>query len=211
MTYSVYVVTDSVVSGRSHEDVAGQAYAGGADVVQLRDKDMCASDLLETAKRMKAISVHYDRLFIVNDRVDVALASGADGVHIGQSDLPCRVVRDMVPEGFLIGVSVSNVTEAVNAERDGADYVVLSPIFATSTKADAGEGGGIEVLKGMRRVVSIPLLAIGGITMENAKETIEAGADGVAVVSAVISKELNIPESVRDMRTVVREAKLRAL
>ena len=210
MTYSVYVVTDTKVSGKTHEEQAESAYAGGADVVQLRDKEMSAADMLEAAKNIIKISKNHKKLFIVNDRVDVALVAGADGVHIGQSDLPCNEVRKIVPDDFIIGVSVSSVTEAVKAERDGADYIALSPIFSTSTKKDAGEGKGLDTLMKMKRAVKIPVLAIGGISAENAEEIIMGGADGLAVVSAVLAKGLCITDAVKEMKIVIEKAKFRA-
>ena len=208
--YSLYVVTDTAVSGKSHIEVAELAYTGGADVVQLRDKEMCAADMLVVARKMAEIAKSHKKLFIVNDRVDVALVSGADGVHIGQSDLPCKAVREIVPDDFIIGVSARTVTEAVTAERDGADYVVLSPIFPTETKKDAGEGAGLEVLVKMKRALGIPVLAIGGINVDNAPKIIENGADGIAVVSAVLAKGLCIPDAVKEMKILIEDAKVRA-
>jgi len=210
LTYSVYVVTDTKVSGRSHEEMAESAYAGGADVVQLRDKEMPAKDMLAAAKEIIKISRNHNKLFIVNDRVDVALAAGADGVHVGQSDIPCKDVRAIVPDDFIVGVSVSSVTEAVKAEREGADYVALSPIYSTSTKKDAGEGKGLETLMKMKRAVKIPVLAIGGISAENAEEIIIGGADGLAVVSAVLAEGLCITDAVKEMKRIVAEARIKA-
>lgn len=205
--YELYVVTDRGLSkGRSHEEVAERSFRGGADVVQLRDKQMGTLDYYMTAVRIRALAKEYGRIFIVNDRVDIALASDADGVHIGQSDIPAKAVRRMVPEDFIIGVSVGNVTEARNAEKAGADYVALSPIFDTGTKEDAGSGRGMEMLVKIRSAVKIPVLAIGGIGKDNVSGIIKAGADGVAVISAVVSQD-DITAAVRELKDLISKSK----
>ena len=128
-------------------------------------------------------------LFIVNDRLDVALACGADGVHLGQDDIRVGVARQIAPPGFIIGVSVGTVDEAIRAEQEGADYIAVSPVFSTASKNDAGPGRGLIVLREIRRSVSVPVIAIGGITMDNVREVITAGADGVAVISVVVGSK----------------------
>jgi len=208
--YDLYVVTDGELSlGRTHEDVAELSYLGGADVVQLRDKRMSGLELFNTAVKIKTLAKEYGKLFIVNDRVDVALASDADGVHLGQSDIPVKAVRKSVPEDVIIGVSVTSVKEALKAEKDGADYVALSPVFDTASKDDAGRGKGLDVLREIRDAVSIPVVAIGGIGPSNASAVIEAGADGIAVISAVVSQP-DITKAATDLRSIVIEAKIKA-
>ena len=207
MSYDLYVVTDERLSrGLSHVEIARRASQGGADVVQLRDKGLCGRDLYHVARQVRAALSHLDTLFIVNDRVDVALATRADGVHLGQSDIPLRAVRMIVPPGFIIGVSVGNVEQAIEAERDGADYVALSPVFDTASKSDAGEGRGLATLSEIQRAVGIPLVAIGGIDINNLCQVIEAGADGVAVVSAVVSQE-DVEAATRTLKAMVRRCK----
>lgn len=126
-------------------------------------------------------------LFIMNDRIDIALASDADGVHLGQDDLPLTAAREIFPRPFIIGISVSSVDEAVQAERYGADYVAVGPIYATRSKDDAGPGVGVDMVRLVREKVSLPIVVIGGINIHNVSDVIGAGADGIAVISAVVS------------------------
>ena len=202
MSYCLYVVTDDRLSnGLSHVEVARRSYEGGADIVQLRVKDNDPS-FLEWAKEISSISKSYGRLFIVNDDVDIALQSGADGVHLGQGDTPVEEVRKRVPKDFIIGVSVGNAEEARVAERNGATYVALSPIFDTASKDDAGHGHGLETLREIRAAVSIPVVAIGGINKVNTPDIIRAGADGVAVISAVVSQP-DVTAAAKELRDIV--------
>jgi len=207
MKYDVYVVTDETVAGgRSHAEIARLATAGGADVIQLRDKARSCSELVRIGREIAIIAHGAGAGFLVNDRLDVAIACGADGVHLGQGDVSCGVARQIAPPGFIIGVSVGSVAEARDAEREGADYVALSPVFATGSKHDAGPGHGPGLLRRIRSSVSIPVLAIGGIGPENAGEVIGAGADGVAVISAIAGAP-DITGATRRMVAVVAEGK----
>jgi thiamine-phosphate pyrophosphorylase len=203
----LYVVTDAERSrGLGHLEAARRALAGGADVVQLRDKKLLGRDLYLLAGELRKLTASTGALLIVNDRMDVALAAGADGVHLGQDDLPVAAARRIAPPGFLIGASVGSVEEAVRAERDRADYVVLSPIFPTGSKADAGPGHGLEVLRNVRSAVTVPVLAIGGIGPHDVGTVIGAGADGVAVISAVLD-QADVEAAARDIRARVVKAK----
>ncbi len=209
MKYDLYVVTDDRISnGLSHVDVAKRAYDGGADIVQLRVKNDDPRFLM-WAKEISEYSREMGRTFIVNDNVDIALCSGADGVHVGQDDMSVPDIRKMVSEDFIIGVSVGSVKEAIRAESEGATYVALSPIFDTKTKFDAGHGHGIETLKEIVKNVNVPVIAIGGIGADNVDEIIEAGADGVAVVSAVASQK-DIVSATKFLKDVISQAKIRA-
>ncbi len=206
--YDLYVVTDETLSGGlTHTETARRAVAGGANAVQLRDKEKSSRELYEVALEMKEICSGR-ALFIVNDRLDVALAAQADGVHLGQSDLPIAAVRGMCPKNFLIGISVGSVREAAEAEAAGADYVAVSPVFSTPSKSDAGEGHGIAVVREICASVMCPILGIGGINADNTAELIEAGLDGVAVISAVVSAP-DIAESARNLSAVIKAAKER--
>ena len=150
--YGLYVVTDeSFFRGLSHTQIAERAVSGGADVIQLRDKKMEGRKLLEHARAIRKLTRLLRKLFIVNDRLDIALASGADGVHLGQEDMPLVDARALCPNGFLIGVTVHDTEEAVEAEKNGAYYVGLSPIFATGSKSDAGNACGLEMLKAVNQ------------------------------------------------------------
>lgn len=206
MNYDLYVVTDDTLSnGLSHVEVARRSYEGGADIVQLRVKDD-DPEFLTWAKEISAISKGYGRCFIVNDDVEIALESGADGVHVGQSDESVSSIRERVPSDFIIGVSVGNVDEAVEAEKGGATYVALSPIFDTTSKDDAGHGHGLAMMRAISDAVSIPAIAIGGINKDNAQSIVMNGAEGVAVISAVVSQP-DIPKAARELRKLVSDAK----
>ncbi len=183
-----YVVTDRFVNpSRSHIDIARAAVAGGAAVVQLRDKEATTRQLLEWARVIRELTWRTPTLFIVNDRIDIALAADADGVHVGDDDMPVPIARRLLGAGKIIGRSVANEQEALQAVAEGADYVSLGSIFATTTKPDAGEPIGVEAIRRVRAVLppDYPLVAIGGINLTNAAAVFEAGADAVAVVSAV--------------------------
>lgn len=203
---SLYVVTDRGLSrGLDHLEVARRAVEGGADVIQLRDKNLTAAELYDLATNMRAVVHGAGRLLIVNDRLDIALAAGADGVHLGQDDLPVAAARRLAP-GLVIGASVSSVPEAVRAERDGADYVAVSPLFDTRSKDDAGPGRGLDALRSIRRAVTVPVIGIGGIGPAQVAEVIAAGADGIAVISAVVSQD-DITSAARELRSLVVRAR----
>jgi len=203
----LYIVTDRKASrGRDHMSMVRAALDGGADVIQLRDKDLSGRDLYALAREMASL-VHASRArFIVNDRLDIALAAGADGVHLGQYDLPVAAARSLSPPSFIIGASVGSVEEALAAERDGADYIALSPVFSTPTKDDAGPGHGLEVLREIKAAVKLPVIAIGGVNAGNVTEVVAAGADGVAVISAVLGAD-DVEAAARSMRELVIRAK----
>lgn len=190
--FGVYVVTDRFVNpSRSHLDIAKAAVAGGASAVQLRDKEATTRQLLEWARAIREITWRTPTLFLVNDRVDIALAADADGVHVGDEDLPVPVARRLLGAGKIIGRSIANEEEALQAVAEGADYVSLGSIFATSTKPDAGAPIGVHAIQRVRAVLppGYPLVVIGGITLQNAPLAFEQGADAVAVVSAVACAE----------------------
>ncbi|MDD2779333.1 MAG: thiamine phosphate synthase [Candidatus Methanomethylophilaceae archaeon] len=206
--YSLYVVTDPDLSlGRSPVEVAALAYEGGADVVQLRDKHADGGRLLEWAKEIRKIADTNGKLFIVNDRLDIAMLSKADGVHLGQSDIPVSDARELVSPDFLIGVSVKSVEEALEAERNGADYLGLT-VFETRTKADADPAGGLGLLNEIHLSVNIPVVAIGGMSRDNAASVVRAGADGVAFVSAVVSKK-DIALASKELKAIITASRAR--
>ncbi|MFA4861839.1 thiamine phosphate synthase [Methanoregula sp.] len=207
MKIDLYVITDEAIAGgRSHADIARLAIAGGADVIQLRDKMRESTDLIRIAREIREITRDAGVCFIVNDRLDIALACGADGVHLGQGDISPGIARQLAPPGFIIGVSVGNPCEACRAEREGADYIALSPTFSTGSKTDAGPGHGCSVLEEIYRRVSIPVIAIGGIGPDNISEVILAGAQGVAVISAVVEKP-DITAAARELATIIASEK----
>lgn len=166
-------------------EMALAALRGGARTIQLRWKGGTTREVLDLAHRLREPVRDAGALLIVNDRIDIALAAGADGAHLGDEDLPLEVARRIVPEGFVLGESVDTPEEAAAAERAGASYVGFGPVHPTATKADTGPVTGERMLAEVRRAITIPLVAIGGMNRENAAAAILAGADGVAVVGAI--------------------------
>lgn len=184
----LYVITDRRLSrGRSSLEVVERAIQGGATCIQLREKDLSGKELYKLARQLRILTRAKGVTFIVNDRVDVALAASADGVHLGQDDLPAEAARRIMPAGMILGVSVENEEQAVRAYRAGASYLGAGAVFTTSTKADAGEPIGLEVIARICQSTPLPVVGIGGINAANAGRVIEAGAQGVAVVSAVVA------------------------
>jgi thiamine-phosphate pyrophosphorylase len=188
--YSLYLVTDrGWARGRSTPAIVAAAVRGGVTCVQLREKTCSTREFIEAAARLKALLKPSGVPLIINDRVDVALAVGANGVHLGQRDMPLAAARSLVGKAMVIGITVESVEDAVAAQAGGADYLGVSPIFATPTKPDTAAPLGMAGLQAIRRAVSLPLVAIGGLDHRNAAQAIRAGADGVAVVSAIVAAE----------------------
>ena len=186
--FSLYLVTDRGLSlGRSTADIVQAAVAGGATCVQLREKSCGTREFMAEARAVRAILAGTGVPLVINDRVDVALAVGADGVHLGQSDMPVADARRLTGPDMLIGVSAECVEDAVRAEAEGADYVGVSPVFSTPTKTDTAPALGLAGVAAIRAAVSLPLVGIGGIGPANAESVIRAGCDGVAAVSAIVS------------------------
>jgi len=202
--WRLHVLTDRKTSGgRSHLQVAEAAIAGGADVLQLRDKEAPSGRLYQEAMQLRKITRDAKVPFIVNDRLDIALAVDADGVHVGQSDLPASVARRILGPGKILGVSVDTVEQAILAEKDGADYLGVGPVFeARGTKPDTGDPVGIDCIARIRRHCRLPIVAIGGINAENAGKVREAGADAVAVISAIVSAD-DISQATRRLKRIL--------
>jgi len=184
--YSLCVITDEQISGLRHREITAQALEGGATMIQLRDKGGDLRSLYEEAVAIRELCRRYRRLFIVNDRLDVALAAEADGVHLGQEDLPPERARPLLHPGMLLGISTHSVGEARAAEAAGADYIGFGPVFPTATKAGTRPTVGVDGIRMVKAAVALPVLAIGGITLERVPEVVHAGADGVAVISAIV-------------------------
>ncbi len=199
--YSLYLCTDrSIMSDTSIEECVEKSLKGGVSVVQIREKDCPGKEFLQIAKSVKEITKRYNVPLIINDRVDVAIAVGADGVHVGQDDLPCAIVRSMVGEDMIIGVSASSLTEALKAQQDGADYIGVGAMFATDTKTDA-KVVSMEELDRIRREVSIPIVVIGGINKTTLPDFIGKGIDGIAVVSAIVSQN-DVESAARELKSM---------
>lgn len=182
-----YFITDSSLSRAGNISDVRQAEACSVCVVQYRNKNAETREMYNEAVRLREIC--RNTLFLINDRIDVALAVDADGVHLGQSDMPYSAARKMLGPEKIIGITVHNLAEAIAAQTSGADYLGVSPIFQTATKSNAGKPAGIALIEEIRAQVDIPLIAIGGINLANAPEVVRAGADGLCAISAVVAKE----------------------
>lgn len=187
--YSVYLVTDH--RGKTDAEILNiieQAIKGGTSVVQIREKTASTKEFYNLALKAKEITEKYNVPLIVNDRIDIALAVKSDGVHIGQDDMPAKIAREIIGEEMILGVSASTVEEAMKAESDGADYIGSGAVFPTATKDDA-DSVSKEELKEIVNSTSIPVVAIGGITIENAESLKDTGIDGFSVVSAIMNAD----------------------
>ena len=206
MDYTLYLVTDASLSrNRTHTQVVEAAIRGGVTAVQYREKSANTRQMIDEARALRQLCRAAGVPFIVNDRIDVALAVDADGVHVGQDDMPVAMARRLIGNSRILGVSAGNVDEARRAEEQGANYIGASPIFATATKPDAPPAIGVEGLRKMTRVVSIPVVAIGGMNVENVSSVIAAGASGVAVVSAIVGAE-DVEAAARSIRAAAQSA-----
>jgi thiamine-phosphate diphosphorylase len=201
----LYIITGAYPKlGRSHLDVARAALEGGADVVQLRAKELGGREMLDLSLKIREMVDESGRdcLFVVNDRVDVAMAAGADGVHLGQEDLPAAETRTLIGGDMVLGISAMTPEMAAKAQAEGADYLGVGPAYPTPTKADAGIAIGIEGIREAKKAVDVPVVAIGGINNENTEQVMEAGVDGIAVISAVATAE-NMLDAVISLRRSV--------
>lgn len=202
----LYLVTDRALCGhRSVEEVVSLALQGGATCIQLREKDASTCDFVEAAQRIKALMAPFRASLIINDRIDVALAVGADGVHLGQRDMPCEIARRLLGPRALIGLSVETWKDVEQAATLDVDYLGVSPVFATPTKTDTKEPWGLDGLRRIRAATDRPLVAIGGLNAANAADVIRAGADSIAVVSAICAAPEPY-EAARELSAVIQSA-----
>jgi thiamine-phosphate pyrophosphorylase len=186
----LHLLTDTVLQSRfSHVELTELAIAGGADTIQFRQKSGATREMIGVARQMKKLCEKSDVKFIVNDRVDVAIASGADGVHLGQDDFPIPLARELLGEDRVIGGSAATIAEARKCLSEGADYVGFGPVYPTTSKDDAGPVSGIDILKQVVEAIPLPIIGIGGVYAENTLEVIRAGAHGIAVISAICCQE----------------------
>ena len=200
----VYAVTDRHwLDGRSLAQVVEESLAGGATMIQLREKDLDEKAFLEEAKTLKKLCGKYNVPFIVNDNVDIALAVDADGIHVGQSDMEAGRVREKLGPDKILGVSAQTVEQAIRAEEAGADYLGVGAVFPTGSKDDAESVSG-ETLAAICEAVTIPVVAIGGITKDNIRELAGTGICGVAVISAIYA-QADIPAATKNLRDIVKE------
>jgi thiamine-phosphate pyrophosphorylase len=195
----LYPVTDARLSGLSHAEQVLRLSRGGARVIQLREKHLDAGEFFREAEAALSVARAYGVRLIINDRVDIALALGADGVHLGQDDLPPSAARRILGDDALIGFSTHNVEQASAAASLPIDYLAIGPIFPTKSKDNPDPTVGLEGLSRVREAVpSLPLVAIGGITLENARETLAAGADSLAVIGALLADPPQIEARIGD-------------
>ena len=186
--YTLYLVTDrKLMSTQTLTEAVKQAILGGCTMVQLREKDSSSQAFFQQAQEVKRITEQYQVPLIINDRVDIALAVKATGIHIGQNDIPVSIVRELIGKDMLLGVSVSSAEEAGQAMEDGADYLGVGAMFPTGTKRDAAMVS-MEELRRIRRITNLPIVVIGGINRDNAGKFRPMGIDGLAVVSAIIGQ-----------------------
>ena len=202
----LYLVTDRTLCGhRTVDEVVFMALQGGAACIQLREKNVSTRVFVEEAKRIKAMMAPFRASLIINDRIDVALAVGADGVHVGQSDMPYDIARKLLGPRAIIGLSVETWEDVERAEALDVDYLGVSPVFETPTKTDTKGHWGSEGLSRIRAATRRPLVAIGGLNASNAADAIRAGADGVAVVSAICAAD-DPYQAARELHDIIQSA-----
>ena len=185
----LYLVTDSdILRDRDFYNSIEEALKGGVTMLQLREKNASGKEFLEKAIKLRELTKKYNVKFIINDRVDIAMLCDADGVHVGQSDIPANKVRELIGEDKIVGVSARTVEEALTAKENGADYLGVGAMFTTRTKLDA-KSVSIEKLKEIKEVIKLPVVAIGGLSLSNIDKLKECNVDGYAVVSAILGAE----------------------
>jgi thiamine-phosphate pyrophosphorylase len=188
--FSLYLITDrNGCNGRDLVSVLEEALAGGVNAVQLREKHLTSRDLYIMASKLRTVTARYNARLIINDRVDIALAVAADGVHLGYGSMPVREARRLLGSGKLIGFSCHSRQEALTAQEEGADFITFGPVFHTPSKAPYGEPVGLYELGETSRLLSLPVFALGGIKRSNAEQAMAAGVHGIAMISAILAAE----------------------
>jgi thiamine-phosphate pyrophosphorylase len=198
MISGYYFITDEKLSRAGNVSDVKNAVSAGVKIIQYRNKCGSTKEMYDDAVKLKKICRKKNVIFIINDRMDIAIASGADGVHIGQEDMSYSVARKILGKNKIIGITVHNLKEAKNAQKQGADYLGVSPIFSTDTKRDAGRPAGISLIEKIKSCLcgTIPVMAIGGINLSNAGEVMAAGADGLCAISATVTKN-NVKKEIK--------------
>ena len=205
--FSLYLITDRMqTAGRMLPAVVADALRGGLQAVQLREKDLAAAQLLEIAVELRQLTRICGAKLLINDRIDVALAAGADGVHLGKGGLPVREARRMLGSKWLIGYSAHSADEALQAQLDGVDFVTLGPVYHTPSKAQYGEPLGLSALSEAVRLVTIPVFALGGVRPASVAEVLSGGAHGVALISAIMAAPNPRVETESLLRTIAHHA-----
>jgi thiamine-phosphate pyrophosphorylase len=188
---SIYLITDRIIAGMSHAEIARRAVSAGIKVIQFREKSMSKKDIFKEALAVRNITRSGKAKLIINDHIDIAMAVNADGVHLGQKDIPVDAARRIFGKGRIIGISTHNMRQALKAQAGGADYIGFGPVFKTGTK-DAGRPRGLKALKNIRERISIPVVAIGGIKRDNISSVINAGADACAIISGILAGDMKL-------------------
>jgi len=198
----LYFITDSNLTKKGILNDVKSAISAGVKIIQYREKEKTTREMFNEASVIRNMCAKNNVLFIINDRVDIALATDADGVHLGDDDMPYDIARKLLGKNKIIGLTIHDLNEAKNAEVIGADYIGVSPIFKTTTKIDAGIPKGLNLIKEIKNNISIPFVAIGGINEDNIKSVLDAGAKSVAIISAIISKE-NVKEECKKFIDII--------
>ncbi|MBC8388902.1 MAG: thiamine phosphate synthase [Actinobacteria bacterium] len=198
----LYFITDSNLTKKTILEDVKSAIRAGVKIIQYREKGGSTGDMIKEAKATGELCKKNNVLFIINDRVDIVLAVDADGVHLGNKDMTYSIARKILGSKKIIGLTVHNIREAVEAERIGADYVGVSPIFETKTKLDAGRPAGLKLIKDIKKAIKIPFVAIGGINENNLGSVIEAGARSIVAISAIVTKD-NVEKECKKFREVI--------
>jgi len=205
--FSLYLITDRMqTAGRALSAVVAESLRGGLRAVQLREKDLAAGQLLELAVELRQLTREYGAKLLINDRIDVALAAGADGVHLGKAGLPVPEARRILGSKRLIGYSAHSAEEALQAQLDGVDFVTLGPVYHTPSKAQYGEPLGLSALSEAVRLVTIPVFALGGVRPASVAEVLSGGAHGVALISAIMAAPNPRVETESLLRTIAHHA-----
>jgi thiamine-phosphate pyrophosphorylase len=205
----LHVLTDTALQSRfSHLELASLAIKGGADTIQFRQKLGATREMIKIVRQLKQLCKDNGVTLVVNDRIDVAIAAEADGVHLGQDDFPLPLARKLLGESRIIGGSAATFEEAQKCLAEGADYIGFGPVYPTTSKEDAGPVAGIKLLKKVVEAIPLPIIAIGGISVKNTPEVMRAGAQGIAVISAVCCQE-DPEQATRALSNALRTEKLR--
>jgi len=202
----LYFITDPKLTKKDIFKDANSAIRAGVKIIQYREKEKDTKYMIEEATKIKEVCKENNILFLINDRVDVALAVDADGVHLGREDMPYTKARTLLGNERIIGLTIHNLEEAIEAENIGADYIGVSPIFETKTKPDAGKPSGLQLLIDLKENIKIPYVAIGGINEYNIKSVLSTGTRYVAIISAIITKD-NVEEECKKFRRIILESR----
>lgn len=204
----LYLITGQyIVKGLSHAQIAEKALLGGVRFIQYREKQLSKRESYKIAQQLRAITRKYNAVLIINDDIDIAMAVDADGVHLGQEDFPVQIARKILGESKIIGLSTHSLKQAEEAQGSGADYIAIGPIFRSITK-DVREPLGADIIREIRKISRLPVIAIGGINENNIEDIMKAGADGAAVISAIITKE-DITGAVKEFIRRVGDAEIK--